>query len=702
MKQLLLMGFLTVTAVTCAAQNTLNNLALGNANPAAGAYSLRLLSSSYTGSAIQVRRSSDNATQDIGFTTGGDLDTNALKAFTGANNGFVATWYDQSGFARNAVQLTNGNQPAIVSAGAVNRVNSQPAIGFTATASQFLVVTATAFNDDLSGTVCFNAGSANTQSGSAGAWYNMNGIFGSEQGGDVTDFAYGVYNNKFTAGFGTTDNSVGGNTVVNNGISRVHSWTRNNATGAVNLFANGTADGSQLLGAGTRSSVPSVAIGANQIAGAQYFLTGSISELVLFAAVNTNITRQTVEMNQGNYYGVSIAVNITISRNGKFVTDTTQFVDRNGKKGGAGILRSGETYINGSFAAPVTTAISNIASAAATSGGNISFDGGANLTAGVCWNTGGTPTTADSKTMDAGAAGPYTSSLGSLTGNTTYFVRAYATRGATTLYGNEISFTTLAPVPPVLAATTAAGAIISTGASSGGNIISDGGAAVTARGVCWSTSPNPTTADAFSSNGTGPGIFSSTITGLGIGITYYVRSYATNSAGTAYGSAISFTTALGIGETYLGGKIACFFVSGDPGYVAGESHGLIISSANISTLSRWYVTTFMVTGATATGLGTGDANTSTIISMQGNTGTYAAKLCRDYRGGSYTDWYLPSKDELNKLFLNRVAIGGLSATYHWSSTETASTTAWRQTFSTGLQVSSAKSTSAYVRAVRKF
>jgi hypothetical protein len=490
--------------------------------------------------------------------------------------------------------------------------------------------------------------------------------------------------------------------VVNNGISRIHSWTRNSSTGAVNLFANGAADGSQLLGAGTRSSVPSVAIGANQVAGAQYFLTGSISELVLFAAVNNNNTRQTVEMNQGNYYGVSIAVNITLSRNGKFVTDTTQFVDRNGKTGGAGILRSGETYINGSFAAPVTTAVSNISSTGANSGGTISFDGGANLTAGVCWNTAGNPTTADSKTMDGGAAGSFSSLLGSLTGNTTYFVRAYATRGATTLYGNEVSFTTTAPVLPVLAATTAAGSIISTGAASGGNITSDGGAAVTARGVCWSTSPNPTIADAFSSNGTGTGIFSSSITGLSIGITYYVRSYATNSVGTSYGTAISFTTALGIGENYLGGKIACFFVSGEPGYVIGESHGLIISSVNISTLARWYNTTFITTGATAATLGTGDANTSTIISMQGNTGTYAAKLCRDYRGGSYTDWYLPAKDELNKLYLNRVAIGGLTATYYWSSTESASTSAWRQTFSTGLQASTTKSISCYVRAVRKF
>ena len=86
---------------------------------AAAAYSLRLLNSDYAGSAIRVRRSSDNAEQDIGFDRDGNLNTGALLAFCGAANGFVTTWYDQSGNARNATQSTAANQPKVVNAGSV-------------------------------------------------------------------------------------------------------------------------------------------------------------------------------------------------------------------------------------------------------------------------------------------------------------------------------------------------------------------------------------------------------------------------------------------------------------------------------------------------------------------------------------------------------------------------------------------------------
>jgi hypothetical protein len=90
--------------------------------------------------------------------------------------------------------------------------------------------------------------------------------------------------------------------------------------------------------------------------------------------------------------------------------------------------------------------------------------------------------------------------------------------------------------------TTAVSSITSNSASSGGNVTSDGGASVTARGVCWSTSANPTTGDSHTSDGTGPGSFTSRITGLSPNTTYHVRAYATNSVGTGYGSEKTFTT----------------------------------------------------------------------------------------------------------------------------------------------------------------
>ena len=97
---------------------------------AAAAYSVRLLRSAYSGSAIRVRRSSDNTEQDIGFTALGNLDTTALTTFCSGTNGFVTTWYDQSGNARNATQTTAANQPQIVSSGSVINLNSKPAMQF--------------------------------------------------------------------------------------------------------------------------------------------------------------------------------------------------------------------------------------------------------------------------------------------------------------------------------------------------------------------------------------------------------------------------------------------------------------------------------------------------------------------------------------------------------------------------------------------
>lgn len=96
---------------------------------AAAAYSLRKLSSTYTGSAIRVRRSSDNTEQNIGF-SGANLDTSALTTFCSGTNGFVTTWFDQSSNGRDVTQTTAANQPQIVSSGSVINVNSKPSIRF--------------------------------------------------------------------------------------------------------------------------------------------------------------------------------------------------------------------------------------------------------------------------------------------------------------------------------------------------------------------------------------------------------------------------------------------------------------------------------------------------------------------------------------------------------------------------------------------
>ena len=100
---------------------------------AAAAYSLRKLRADYSGSAIRVRRSSDNAELDIGFDSSGELDTTALLAHVGTggtDNGFIETWYDQSGSGNDATQTSTANQPQIVSSGSVFTENGKPAVKF--------------------------------------------------------------------------------------------------------------------------------------------------------------------------------------------------------------------------------------------------------------------------------------------------------------------------------------------------------------------------------------------------------------------------------------------------------------------------------------------------------------------------------------------------------------------------------------------
>jgi uncharacterized protein (TIGR02145 family) len=202
------------------------------------------------------------------------------------------------------------------------------------------------------------------------------------------------------------------------------------------------------------------------------------------------------------------------------------------------------TFTTNPIVVPVltTTSVTSITTTSAVSGGNISSDGGGSVTEkGVCWSTTANPTTANSKTSDGTGTGEFTSNLTGLTASATYHIRAYAKNIAGTAYGNDISFTANAVVLATLS-TNAATSITLTTAVSGGNITADGGGSVTARGVCWSTSPNPTTSGSKTLDGTGSGTFTSNLTSLLPATIYHIRAYATNAAGTAYGSDQAFTT----------------------------------------------------------------------------------------------------------------------------------------------------------------
>lgn len=162
---------------------------------------------------------------------------------------------------------------------------------------------------------------------------------------------------------------------------------------------------------------------------------------------------------------------------------------------------------------------------------------------GFCWSVTQNPTTNDLKTQlgAKNSTGNFTGNLTGLSAGTTYYVKAYAQDAKGIYYGQEKTFKTLAVSLPEIT-TTSISIITENSAQSGGNITVDGGATITARGVCWSTSQNPTITNSHTSDNSGPGSFTSSLTGLIQNTTYYVRAYATNSAGTAYGNEISFTT----------------------------------------------------------------------------------------------------------------------------------------------------------------
>jgi len=201
------------------------------------------------------------------------------------------------------------------------------------------------------------------------------------------------------------------------------------------------------------------------------------------------------------------------------------------------------TFTTTQYGVPVLTTANatGITQVSAVSGGNISSDGGLEVTErGVCWSTSRNPTTSNSRTTNGEGTGPFTSNITGLTGNTTYYIRAYAVNEEGTGYGQEVTFKTSPVLPSV---NTAIPSATGTGTGSGGGTVTaEGGSPVTARGVCWSTSANPTISNSRTNDGGGPGSFASEISGLSPNTTYHVRAYATNSVGTAYGNDVTFTT----------------------------------------------------------------------------------------------------------------------------------------------------------------
>jgi hypothetical protein len=345
-----------------------------------------------------------------------------------------------------------------------------------------------------------------------------------------------------------------------------------------------------------------------------------------------------------------------------------------------------------------TNAVINITQTNATCGGNVTSDGGATVTSrGVCWSTSPNPTTSGSHTSDGGGTGTFISNLTGLTQNSYYYVRAYAINNIGTAYGNEVTFITLSN-PPVLPAVLTNGVtnITQTNATSGGNVTSDGGSEVTHKGVCWSTSPNPTTADNHTDDGSGTGTFISNLTGLTANTQYYVRAYATNNVGTGYGDELNFIT-LPVGAHYIGKS----FGGGIIFYIDNTGQHGLISSTSDQSIAEWGCYGNII-GGTGTGIGTGQGNTTNIVSGCSASAT-AAQICDNLVLNGYSDWFLPSIDELYEMYVHKDVIGNFNSVWpHWSSTEYDNEYVYIVTFWAGGVYIWEKTKADSVRAIRAF
>ncbi len=250
------------------------------------AYSLRKLKSTYTGSAIRVRRSSDNTEQNIGFNTDGGLDTTALTTFIGSGNGFVTTWYDQSGLGKNAVQSTAANQPQIVNNGVVYNINNKPSIYFNGTKllETSSPVLSTGNSPYSIHGVSYNVGSVSSTLFYIGDATSNNGV-GLQviSGGSLRHF---WYNREFTS----YASSINFQNYYGVSFDGTNVYTSRNTT-------------TTFIGTGTKTtSNPVLIIG--KMRNWSEFYNGYQQELVIFNEYNNTTTQEGIRNNINTHYSI--------------------------------------------------------------------------------------------------------------------------------------------------------------------------------------------------------------------------------------------------------------------------------------------------------------------------------------------------------------------------------------------------------------
>ena len=306
---------------------------------------------------------------------------------------------------------------------------------------------------------------------------------------------------------------------------------------------------------------------------------------------------------------------------------------------GYGSVVTFTTPVNVKMPQLTTAAITNLTYNTATSGGTITGNGGAVIAAsGICWSkTNNTPTLADSTTAGTIASGSFTSMMDNLEENTTYYVRAYATNSAGTGYGNVVTFTTPVNITLPQLTTAAITNLTYNTATSGGTITGNGGATITASGICWSKTNNtPTLADSKTTGTTASGSFTSVMNNLDENTTYYVRAYATNSVGTGYGNVVTFTTPVQHNvapvdySSYYQSQLTTRRHLAAPSQVMAAPLLQQVGSAGAKLTTRLHCADSKTTGTTASG-----SFTSVMNSLDANTTYYVRAYATNSAGTGY-------------------------------------------------------------------
>lgn len=254
---------------------------------AEAAYGVRKLRGAYAGSCVRIRRDSDNAESDFGFDPSGDLDMVAVLAFCGADNGYIVTWYDQSGNSRDVAQATAGNQPKLRGTGFVIPGEESPWAIFNGT-TQFVTRVGTALTGLFANSVHHPAAVATIQTIirhnatiSGTLWYLR-------------------LESAATAFLRTPTSASGGTTTA---AAQVSSATSNNGANS-EIFRNGTSIATAVsMGSGATNGTMNIGVSPS---GGQYY-GGNIAEVIVFSSDLTTTQRQTLERNQGTYYGITVA-----------------------------------------------------------------------------------------------------------------------------------------------------------------------------------------------------------------------------------------------------------------------------------------------------------------------------------------------------------------------------------------------------------